>query len=608
VRAVWAALLLLAAGLVTGGGPAAAGSAAEAQATEPTVVVGPDHVTDAQLLGVEISGFPPGFALGVQCLASVTATVQDAGSLCGDLGYLTSPGPGPWQGSWLSSATFSPFGGTGQLACTDDPAGCVVGVLSFEDPEDWSTPIVAAAFDDLTFGNALSAAPARELTDGAAVTVTGADMAPGTWSVAQCGRAFLDDPTPTPTPTPTAAQAAARCGPATPVVVGPDHTFATELVAHDPLTPAGGGEPLACGASGCVVVLSAPDDPATTSRGISFGRATVTLDPAGPYVEGTSVVVSVAGAPFGSLRAQQCIAPVGPTSAESRCHVVQLPITSVDSGHGSVATLISPIVFTEPLLFSCRDEPCVFAAFDESDRTLGESAPFELQPSPTATLEPSTGLLDGQAVTLTARGLFPDFPHSVYWCGNGECDGVEHLVSGPDGTLTTTLRASQIPNIPQMRGYCRTDCVVELFPEGFGGTVHLHWSMATGSLVASPDTGLDDGDPVQVTGTDLMPTYDGRPLGAFPTGGWTLTQCDAAVLDDPSLFGAFTHCAVPPTTRPVTIGGSTLATELEVQASITRILGGTTDCTAAPGACVVGLVRFDQDAQLTTHLVPVDIS
>ncbi|HEV7762556.1 MAG TPA: hypothetical protein VGO78_26285, partial [Acidimicrobiales bacterium] len=58
-------------------------------------------------------------------------------------------------------------------------------------------------------------------------------------------------------------------------------------------------------------------------------------------------------------------------------------------------------------------------------------------------------------------------------------------------------------------------------------------------------------------------------------------------------------------TRGVTVDGSTLATTIDVQGTITRILGGTTDCTAAPGTCVVGLVRLEQDGSVSTHLAPV---
>jgi hypothetical protein len=58
-------------------------------------------------------------------------------------------------------------------------------------------------------------------------------------------------------------------------------------------------------------------------------------------------------------------------------------------------------------------------------------------------------------------------------------------------------------------------------------------------------------------------------------------------------------------TPPLTVEQPTLDLAAELPATITRILGGTTDCAAAPGACVVGLVRFEQDGSLTSHLVPV---
>ena len=141
-----------------------------------------------------------------------------------------------------------------------------------------------------------------------------------------------------------------------------------------------------------------------------------------------------------------------------------------------------------------------------------------------------------------------------------------------------------------------------------GGTVNplrAPYAMAAGELTAMPSEGLADGQEVAVSGRDLMTTYGGPPLGPFPTGGWAITQCDRAVLDQPSLLGVFLHCAILPPTRPITVATSTLDTTVAVQAAITKILGGTTDCTTAPGACVLGLVRFEQDASLSTHVVPL---
>jgi hypothetical protein len=129
--------------------------------------------------------------------------------------------------------------------------------------------------------------------------------------------------------------------------------------------------------------------------------------------------------------------------------------------------------------------------------------------------------------------------------------------------------------------------------------------MAAGSLAAAPDTGLADGQTISVTGTGLMPSYAGPTLWIFPTGGWSVTQCDRALVDQPNLAGALTHCGAAPVTRAVTVGGSTLDTTLQVRSSLTTIVGGTVDCAASPGACVVGLVRFEQDGTVSTHLAPI---
>jgi hypothetical protein len=110
---------------------------------------------------------------------------------------------------------------------------------------------------------------------------------------------------------------------------------------------------------------------------------------------------------------------------------------------------------------------------------------------------------------------------------------------------------------------------------------------------------------VHLSGTDLMPSYDGPGFGPFPTGGWALTQCAADVVHDLSLLRVFTECSVAPPTRAVTVDGSTLDASFEVRSTINRILGGTTDCAASSGACVVGLVRLEQDGSISSHLTPI---
>ena len=150
----------------------------------------------------------------------------------------------------------------------------------------------------------------------------------------------------------------------------------------------------------------------------------------------------------------------------------------------------------------------------------------------------------------------------------------------------------------------RTSCPSTRPVDGVAANA-VGFAMATGTLAATPSTGLVDGQEVRVTGDRLMPTYAGPTVWAFPSGGWALTQCDRDVLDDLTLGGVLANCATAPVTRGVLVPESTMDEPFVVRSSITRILGGTTDCTAAPGACVVGLVRFEQGASLSHHLTPL---
>jgi hypothetical protein len=127
-----------------------------------------------------------------------------------------------------------------------------------------------------------------------------------------------------------------------------------------------------------------------------------------------------------------------------------------------------------------------------------------------------------------------------------------------------------------------------------------------GSVAVTPASGLVDGQDVELSGEGLSPTYEGEPLGPFPTGGWSTAQCSAELGTAPTLYDAFALCAGNGALTSVTISGSTLpATALPVDASIDHLLGGTTDCTAASGACILGLFRFEEDGSFTVHTAPL---
>jgi hypothetical protein len=598
-RAVTAVLLLVAAataGVVTGG-------AVPAAADGPTVVVSPDHVVDGQTVGIDISGFPaaPSSAVNVvvQCAAAVVAAPQQAPSLCSPRSILSFGGTPPPHVDWTVAATFVSYDGSHSVDCVADPEGCVAGFVQVDNPFGAMT-VTASAFDEIFLVNIFSGTPTRRLSDGDAVTVTGRNVAPGDWSIVQCDRAFLLDPTP--------AQAAALC--ATPQPVTPDvGAFTAELVVHEPLVPAGAGaEPVTCGATDCVVVLlsaSSTGDPVGASFGISFGPPTLTAVPDHDLIEGQLVTVTVDGAPAGDVLLYECDLPVPPTASQANCLLI-IGGAVGDTGSASVTfNVVAQLEVSGGPVIDCRATDCVFAVYDGDHQLVAQTTPLTFAPAPTLTLEPSTGLLEGTDMTLTADHLLPSAPYIVQRCKGDLCDDGQQPTTTAGGTLTATVPASQLLRSGSQFGYCRADCEVVVRSLNPSPALRAPYTMADGAVAASPSTGLGDGQTIHVTGTDLMPTYAGPTIWIFPTGGWALTQCDKAVLDSPSLFSALVNCAAAPVTRAVTVSGSTFDETLDVRATITRIVGGTTDCTAAPGACVVGLFRFEQDGSASAHFTPV---
>jgi hypothetical protein len=229
--------------------------------------------------------------------------------------------------------------------------------------------------------------------------------------------------------------------------------------------------------------------------------------------------------------------------------------------------------------------------------------PITFTPPPVVALTPSTGLLEGQTIHVDASGLRPGFSYVVQRCTPSFlCETLPPiLTAGLDGTASFDVTASQRVG---SYGYCRADCRIVLAHNGIDDGV-APFAMAVGSLAVTPSSGLTDGQTVQVTGSALMPTYAGPTLGPFPTGGWAIGQCDAAIVGNITLQGAFLHCSLGPSLQPITIAGSTLDAATTVEGVITKILGGTTDCTAAPGACVLGIFRFEQDASASGFTVPL---
>jgi hypothetical protein len=580
---------LLVAAAVVQVGPAAA------QTPPPTVVVTPDAIVDGGQVEVDISGdFPVGYTALVVCESVAATTSGSERSQCGVLTLLAIPGLPPAHVSAAVPARSTSFDGTRTIDCDTTPGGCVVGVVTVQDTS--ATIVLAKAFEPITFLPSLTASPSRGLTDGATVTVEGTHAPAGEWTLAQCTAAYVDDPTPT--------QTAALCGPAMPVTSDTEATLTADVIVHDPVAPTGGAS-TPCGYTGCVVVLANPTTPLAAWLGISFGPAAVTVEPSTGLFDGTTVTVSVRGAPAPASFAF-CALPLATSLVDSQCGG-NTPLESDDWGSGSTtATVAASLAVVNGGTIDCRVAACAVGLFDADGNTVAASTPLTFAPPTTMTLEPTSGLLDGEAMTVTGRNL-PTRTYVLRHCATGGCDEGQAVTVPPSGDLDATFPAVQrFTATTGARMYCRDHCTVALFTGSSDELVAVvGYAMAEGELTVTPDTSLGDGQTVQVTGSDLMPSYAGPTLLVFPTGGWALTQCDAAVLNDLHLLGFFTHCAVLPPTRAIDIAGSTLHTTFPAASTITKILGGTTDCTTSPDACVIGLMRLEQDASLSHHLVPV---
>jgi hypothetical protein len=548
-----------------------------AAADVPTVTVTPSQVTDGATVTVTTSGFGSGIHAFLECRSSYP--VDHASDVvfdhCRLMSDLSSGIPLPtFEGRVDRAFTVGgpPWGSNPSVVdCATEPGGCIVGVLVVGDNGQQY-----AAWQPISFTPLLSVEPDRNLDDGDTVTVTASSVPPGTWSVVQC-TATIGDPTDPPATD-------ADCGAATDVAFD-GGTIGGQVTVHDPLV-AVDGTTHACGDRDCVLVLRSADQPAQAVGRISFGPPSIAFTHDEPLGQASVVAVTLAGLPGLSATVRQCASP----PSDATC-VFATTVSLDPFGGATIPAVRVSTVFraTDGSTVDCSLTPCRLVA--ESGGTTVESDVLPLPPPASVTLTPSSGLLDGDPITVDVSGLAPGVSHAVYQCtvpGGWSCSPVATAVAGPDGALSTTVAASARVGDA---GYCRAQCSISVQSEI--GWRDARFAMAEGQVEVAPATGLADGDVVQVAATELQPTYTGRALGPFPTGVAAVAQCAATAADAPSLFAAFDGCGTL-TTVPVTVTGSTADVALTVRSTLTTFTGKTVDCTV-PGACVVGVYRFDQD-------------
>jgi hypothetical protein len=157
--------------------------------------------------------------------------------------------------------------------------------------------------------------------------------------------------------------------------------------------------------------------------------------------------------------------------------------------------------------------------------------------TPSATLDPSTGLRAGQEVTLTAEGLTPNESFSVTEClvgRAGECDVISTTwaTADADGRVATPVRVWAAIYRYEGRVDCSVEaCSVALTDTGGAVVVDVPFSFAedvvapTPRLQIQPDGPYLDRQTVTVTGTGFRPGLDllGH-LGQCPADKDTATE------------------------------------------------------------------------------------
>jgi hypothetical protein len=414
-----------------------------------------------------------------------------------------------------------------------------------------------------------------------------------------------------------------RCGPRVRAVVGADGLARATVRVTATLTVA--GRTRDCRLDPCDLAAFGLDTVRLGSGRLSFDRPegiVVQPHPTVALTDGAYLIVEASGPRDVPLRYHLCAATAtGPEAIDGPCIDLgaELPASPEGYGWSSGMTVPNPFTGADGEVVTCGRAPqdCVVALAARGS-SLWASVPVDFA---TASLAPSTGVLDGEVVDVTATGLEPNTLYVPVLCAGAhrgmvgaacQADGTDTPPpaldaprSDADGTVRLTAATLQRFDARASGAhYCRDDCGVGLAGRGPVEAI-APYSLSEGQVQAVPATGLADGQVVTVAGTDLMSSYDGPPFWAFPaTGQWALAQCDASVVAEPTILGVFTHCA-PAGGGPVEVLDATLEADVTVTAAVEPVLGGRVDCTAGPDACVLALTRVEQDGSVTLRPAPI---
>ena len=479
----------------------------------------------------------------------------------------------------------------GPVTCGAAPGDCIV--VDWEGP-GWLPADAAYAPISFSTDDRLVVTPAVDLPASATVTASGSGLDPGEVTLQLCTREWIAEAETTP--------ADEGCGPATLVTVAADGTFSAVVTVTDPLLTRS-GRSVRCSVNGCSLAVSSAADPMIVEHPLAFSGAWLHVAQTEGLLDEQQVLILITGArPNAQGTLHLCVSPA--PGVEPRCGGHKGDFVVDGSGYGGGTFDVGhALVDDGATTTDCRAVACEIRALTVTS-AVGQPVPVTFGPRPAVTLTPSSGLHEGDAMAFHAEHLPANQTFHVARCAApARCSTPVAITASASGTIDTTVTASEL--LPGYR-MCHDRCTVRL-QDGVDydpADPNVAYTMAPTVVTATPATGLVDGQDVVVAADDLMSAYAGRTL-MFATGGWSVVQCDAALGATPGLWEVFTHCAIPPGGGAVDVPGTTASATVQVQATLSKILGGTTDCTASAGACVVGYVRWEQDATVTAHTTSI---
>ena len=563
---------------------------AGAQEPPPIGVEPSTGLTDGQAVLVTVNG-PGQFVNLCDSEVGENPTLETLFRYCGNEIVISAP-ERPAQVEFTVRSSFWSYSGDA-IDCGVEPGDCLVTVAGTGGAGWAGTPISIVP-------HPLVVSPAGEaFADGATVDVDLWGPAGEARTVAQCAA-----------PVPT-QRADARCGPAVDLLLGPDGRAHGELTVTF-VVPAA-GNPVDCRIEDCAVAAFDPAGALLRAVPITMQRpVAMQAMPDAGLRTGAYMYVTVTGYRATELHVYQCAA--GATGPDGPCIDAWAVVGPGFNLGETVPYLRDAFTGADGTDVTCGGAPgdCMIALGAPGADQWATTTPVTFARTAVA---PDSGLLDGQGVTVSATGLEPGVGYRAVVCDPYDDDQQVCAEPGPeapteaaaDGTISVEAAAAQRFDNPWLgHRYCRDECSIGLAPDDpYYSTLYVPYALAEGSLAASPSAGLADGDTVTLTGADLMSTYAGPAFWIFPsTGGWGVGQCDAAVLDEPTILGFFTHCAAAPP-GVADVAGSTVDVDVTVRAGFTAILGEQVDCAASADACVLVLARAEQDGSVSLHATPV---